>query len=105
VPWYEKADFLSSAFSVSFASSDLPIWTQLNRLSVLRSITRTEGSMKTMPIQTLSKTQSPEPMLEHAIRLRAFELYAQRGMAEGHAVHDWLTAEAELLHAPLYDLK
>ena len=38
-------------------------------------------------------------MLEHAIRLRAFELYAQRGMAEGHAVHDWLTAEAELLHA------
>ena len=58
--------------------------------------------MKTMPIQTL---QSPEPMLEHAIRLRAFELYAQRGMAEGHAVHDWLTAEAELLHAPLYDLK
>ena len=54
--------------------------------------------MKTMPIQTLSKTQSPEPMLEHAIRLRAFELYAQR-MAEGHAVHDWLTAEAELLPA------
>jgi hypothetical protein len=55
--------------------------------------------MKTMPIQTLSKTQSPEPMLEHAIRLRAYELYAQR-VAEGHAVHDWLTAEAELLHDP-----
>jgi hypothetical protein len=54
--------------------------------------------MKTMPKQTLSKTQSPEPMLEHAIRLRAYDLYAQRGMAEGHAVHDWLTAEAELLH-------
>ena len=29
--------------------------------------------MKTMPIRTLSKTQSPEPMLEHTIRLRAFE--------------------------------
>ncbi len=54
--------------------------------------------METMPIQTLSKTQSPEPMLEHAIRLRAYELYAQRGMTEGRGVHDWLTAEAELLH-------
>jgi len=37
-------------------------------------------------------------MLEQAIRLRAYELYAQRGMAEGHAVHDWLAAEAELLY-------
>jgi hypothetical protein len=54
--------------------------------------------MKTIPVPTLSKTTSPEPMLEHAIRLRAYELYAQRGMAEGHAVHDWLAAEAELLY-------
>ncbi len=37
-------------------------------------------------------------MLEHAIRLRGlYELYAQRGMAEGNAVQDWLEAEAELL--------
>ena len=36
-------------------------------------------------------------MLEHAIRLRAYELYVQRGMAEGDAVQDWLEAEAELL--------
>jgi hypothetical protein len=54
--------------------------------------------MKTMPVQTLSKAMPPEPMLEHAIRLRAYELYARRGMAEGHAVHDWLAAEAELLY-------
>ena len=38
-------------------------------------------------------------MPEHAIRLRAYELYAQRGMAEGNAVQDWLEAEAELLHS------
>jgi hypothetical protein len=37
-------------------------------------------------------------MLEHAIQLRAYELYAQRGRAGGHAVHDWLAAEAELLN-------
>jgi Protein of unknown function (DUF2934) len=45
-----------------------------------------------------SKSTPAEPMLEHAIRLRAYELYAQRGMAEGHAVDDWLAAEAELLY-------
>jgi Protein of unknown function (DUF2934) len=53
--------------------------------------------MKTITVPTLSKTTPPERMLEHAIRLRAYELYAQRGTAEGHAVQDWLQAEAELL--------
>jgi len=53
--------------------------------------------MKTITVPTLPKTASPEPILEHAIRLRAYELYTQRGMAEGHAVHDWLAAEADLL--------
>jgi hypothetical protein len=55
--------------------------------------------MKTITVATLSKTTPPEPMLEHAIRLRAYDLYAQRGMAEGHAVQDWLEAEGELLHS------
>jgi hypothetical protein len=39
-----------------------------------------------------------EPMLEHAIRIRAYELYVQRGMALGHALDDWLKAEAEVVH-------
>ena len=39
--------------------------------------------MKTITVPTLSKTPPGEPMLEHAIRLRAYDLYAQRGMAEG----------------------
>ena len=54
--------------------------------------------MKIITVPTLSKTSPAEPMLEHAIRIRAYELYGQRGMAEGHAVRDWLAAEAELLH-------
>jgi hypothetical protein len=54
--------------------------------------------MKTITVPTLSKTTPPEPMLEYAIRLRAYELYAQRGTAEGYAVQDWLQAEAELLY-------
>jgi hypothetical protein len=55
--------------------------------------------MKTIAVPTPSKTASTEPMLEHAIRLRAYDLYAQRGMVEGHAVQDWLEAEAELLYS------
>jgi Protein of unknown function (DUF2934) len=47
-------------------------------------------------VPSLSKTSPAEPMVEHAIRLRAYELYAQRGKAEGKAVHDWLAAESEL---------
>jgi len=34
--------------------------------------------------------------LEERIRLRAYELYEQRGRADGHALEDWLQAQAEL---------
>jgi hypothetical protein len=42
-------------------------------------------------------TAPPEPMLQQAIRQRAYELYIKRGMAPGHALDDWLQAEAELV--------
>ncbi len=34
--------------------------------------------------------------LEGAIRLRAYELYVQRGCQDGYAQDDWLQAEAEV---------
>jgi hypothetical protein len=34
--------------------------------------------------------------IEERIRLRAYELHEQRGRRDGHAVEDWLRAEAEL---------
>ncbi len=46
----------------------------------------------------MSTSNPPEPMLEQAIRHRAYELYLQRGMAHGPDVDDWLQAEAELVH-------
>jgi len=52
--------------------------------------------MKTVLVPNVIKN-TPEPTLENTIRLRAYELYAQRGMAQGNAVRDWLEAEAELL--------
>ena len=33
---------------------------------------------------------------EEAIRERAYELYEQRGRLDGHALDDWLIAEAEM---------
>jgi Protein of unknown function (DUF2934) len=52
--------------------------------------------MKTNTLPTLINTTIAEPTPTDAIRVRAYELYTQRGMAEGNAVHDWLAAEAEL---------
>ena len=49
-------------------------------------------------VTVMLPTAPPEPMLEQAIRQRAYELYIKRGMAAGHALDDWLQAEAELVH-------
>ena len=53
--------------------------------------------MKSTIEPTLSNTTLAIPE-EEAIRLRAYELYAKRGMVEGHAVDDWLEAKADLLN-------
>ena len=93
---HEKA--VKSAFSVCSHLFNRLIYSAYLKFSVYRPITRTEVLDENHHCPTLSKTTPPEPMLEHAIRLRAYELYAQRGTAEGHAVQDWLEAEAELLY-------
>jgi len=40
-----------------------------------------------------------DPMLEHEIRLRAYDLYCCRGKRDGHALDDWLQGEREVLRA------
>lgn len=49
-----------------------------------------------MTPNTFSTTQ-PQPMLEHEIRLRAYDLYERRGAFGDHALDDWLQAESEVL--------
>ena len=46
--------------------------------------------------QPTSVTSEPQE-LEHQIRLRAQELYEARGREDGHALDDWLRAEAEII--------
>jgi hypothetical protein len=46
-------------------------------------------------------------MLERKIRLRADQIYQERGQEEGRALEDWITAESEVLQtsilAPLWN--
>jgi len=48
-------------------------------------------------------------MLENKIRLRAQQLYDQRGKTEGRALEDWIMAESEVLKssilAPLWNVR
>jgi hypothetical protein len=48
-------------------------------------------------------------MLERKIRLRARQLYEERGKAEGQALADWVQAETEVLRssilAPLWNTR
>ena len=53
--------------------------------------------MNNVTISGLSKQRPLEPMLEREIKIRAFELYEQRGGRPGHDLEDWLRAEAEVM--------
>jgi Protein of unknown function (DUF2934) len=46
--------------------------------------------------QPASATIEPQE-LEHQIRMRAHELYEERGREDGHEEEDWFRAEAEIM--------
>jgi Protein of unknown function (DUF2934) len=45
---------------------------------------------------THSETQLHEPAYNQEVRVRAYELFEQRGREHGHDLDDWLQAEAEI---------
>jgi hypothetical protein len=45
---------------------------------------------------TFLDTKLVEPMVEHEIRLRAYEIYESRGKTEGNALEDWVQAEVDV---------
>jgi hypothetical protein len=45
-------------------------------------------------------TQITEPAYNQEVRVRAYELFEQRGREDGHDLDDWLQAEAELTMPP-----
>jgi hypothetical protein len=53
--------------------------------------------MNASPTKKPPATVTSEPQeLEHEIRLRAQELYEERGREDGHELDDWLRAEEEI---------
>jgi predicted small metal-binding protein len=65
---------------------------------------KTAHKMREIPADVLSKVrgaireevEAASPELEAKIRVRAYELYEQRGRQDGHDLEDWFQAEAEL---------
>lgn len=63
---------------------------------------RTKENFPAMKAQRKSSTSlltnetGSMPDVQEQIRLRAYELFEQRGRAEGHDLEDWLQAEAEI---------
>lgn len=51
----------------------------------------------------ITPTVMPDPTVEYAIRLRAYDLYLRRGQENGHDLDDWLEAESEILRE-LYEI-
>lgn len=49
------------------------------------------------PIRPTRSHDEPPVHSEEEIRLRAYELYEQRGRRDGFAEEDWLDAEKEIL--------
>jgi hypothetical protein len=47
------------------------------------------------PSQSIAQAGSTPERLEQ-IRMRAYELFEQRGRKDGHNLEDWLQAEAEV---------
>ena len=61
---------------------------------------RRTGNVLTMPsIDAPTGRLSASGISEADIARRAFELYCERGRADGHDVDDWLNAERELQEA------
>ena len=54
----------------------------------------TIDATKKQPTTATSEPQELE--LEHQIRLRAYELYEERGREDGHDEEDWLRAKEEI---------
>lgn len=58
------------------------------------------GSSEPGNVQNLPAPEHHEllegPTREQLIRRRAYDLYRRNGCVDGHALEDWLTAEAEL---------
>ncbi len=60
-----------------------------NRKAVVQAIAKQDVEAK--------RESKYSPEIQEAIRLKAYELYVQRGYTPGNEIEDWLTAERMVL--------
>jgi hypothetical protein len=73
--------------------------------TIQRAIRKLVKQAPTKPVVEQTADPQPAPLaasdngdnLEARIRMRAYELYEQRGSYEGHELDDWLQAERQVL--------
>ncbi len=58
---------------------------------------KTGKNILQMPDSATGEAKNGNPDFESEIRLRAYELYEQRGRAAGQEEQDWFAAEREVL--------
>lgn len=62
---------------------------------------RSKTSVPLATTEAVPKADAPSEQkdtpIEELIRMRAFQLYEERGRIEGHAEEDWLQAECDIL--------
>jgi hypothetical protein len=54
-------------------------------------------AQRSTPTSSATTQAGSTPELLEQIRLRAYQLFEQRGRDEGHHLEDWLQAEAEVI--------
>ena len=67
---------------------------KLAPVTMISSDVKNSTNSMTMASSSMSSNSMP---LEDQIRLRAYEIYQQRGYTPGNEREDWLTAEREVL--------
>jgi hypothetical protein len=67
-------------------------------MATIKRVRTTPGGTKAKTTTTRGngKNSHSNGAVEDAIRLRAYELYMERGFRDGYAQEDWLKAEAEV---------
>ena len=65
----------------------------VSRKAVSKAIVKQEAESQ----QAVFKAQLTQEQIQDAIRLKAYELYVQRGYSQGSDVDDWLVAEQMVL--------
>ena len=63
-----------------------------NTLTLYKELAMIKEFEKKQPVSAVTESGNDDEL----IRTRAYELYVERGMEDGHEIEDWLRAEEEV---------